>query len=69
MKFKIIRYERTFNLGNYEDEKIAVEVEVESDDGAINCADAAVGMVMAIHEENKRKREQREQQAQDDRPF
>lgn len=29
MDIKTIKYERTFNLGNYENEKIAVEANVE----------------------------------------
>lgn len=32
MKTKSVRYEKCFNLGNYEHEKIAVEVEVEEKD-------------------------------------
>lgn len=32
MRVVSVRYERTFNLGNYESEKIGIEIELDSND-------------------------------------
>lgn len=45
MRIKLIRYERVFNLGNYQTEKLGVEMELNSEDIPSEVMDEAKSFV------------------------
>lgn len=49
MKFKTISYHKVFNLGNYSNEKIGVEIEVGEDENPVECHAEAVKYVERAH--------------------
>lgn len=57
MKAKKIIYEKLFNLGNYQHEKIGIEIEIEEGEKAKDVLEKAKQFVNQLDPENEKKKE------------
>ena len=53
IKVKEIRYDRTFNLGNYENESIGFTIEIDETDDTKQCFEYLKQFVLSLSENNK----------------
>jgi hypothetical protein len=57
MKPSLVSYTRTFNLGNYNSEKIGVEIEIDTGESPSEALSKAKEIVDKFHEDNKPQQE------------